>query len=116
MNQQPVLKFYARADYKVTVPGHRPMVGQVPRYVGREFAADGLVHPASTDPFVIPVRRPEAQRLVKIVRRDGTLWPADPETARACRVPFVPVELVDGEWVEAKQQTKSAARVAAGKD
>jgi hypothetical protein len=31
--------------------------------------------------------------------RSRSLWPADPETARACGVDFVPVELTDGEWV-----------------
>jgi len=116
MTQQPVLNFYARGDLKVSVPGHRPMVGQVPRYVGRDFVAAGMSHPATHEPFSIPVKRPEAARLVKIVRRDAALWPADVETARVCKVPFVPVEWVEGEWIEQKQQTKSAARAAVGKD
>lgn len=95
------LKFFARGDLLVTVPGFSPVVGQAPAYVGREFKRiDGVaVHPATRDPFTVDSDTPEGRRLVKLAKRDASLWPADKATAEHCGLPFVALAFDDGEWI-----------------
>lgn len=99
------LAFYARGTLLVSHPTARRFVGQMPRYVGRVSSlvdANGVKtggFPATKQPFVCEEDSEIGRRLVKLCSRDQSLWPADEATARACRVPFTPVEFVDGEWV-----------------
>ena len=94
------LKFYARDDLLVTVPGSRPVRGQAPEYVGRKFvpgtAESGASHPATVEGFECEAGGEIAARLVQLTRRDAALWPADKATADACGVPFVEVTVKDG--------------------
>lgn len=97
----PQLSFYARGDLLVSHPTARRFVGQLPRYVGRKPVANGseASWPATQQPFVCEADSDIGRRLVKLCGRDHALWPADETTARACNVPFQPVEFADGEWV-----------------
>ncbi len=104
-----LLRFYARADLLVYVPGARPGQGESPRYVGRGFVRGepnkgGAQYPALKEAFECDEDSDAARRLVKLTRRDGSLWPADATTAAACGVEFTPVEFRDGAWL-----AKSAA-------
>jgi hypothetical protein len=88
------LRFYARADLLVSVPGARPMPGESPRYVGRgripgEPNKGGALYPAHKEAFACDPDSDTGRRLVKLMRRDASLWCADAETARECGVEFV---------------------------
>jgi len=102
------LKFYARKDYLVNArPGWTPPYGQQLKRVNRSEPVQtdaGLAQPALPDPFVCEAESDTGRAILHMfrkssARKDPPLWAADPETARACGVPFVAVELVDGEWI-----------------
>lgn len=89
------LRFHARDDgpegpMLVAVPYARPVTGQPPRYVGRKQIAvmvDGKpTYPRSDTPYECEENSDVGRRLVKLVRREGSLVPADDYTARACGV------------------------------
>jgi hypothetical protein len=104
------LRFYARAGQMVRVPGQQIMVGQPVKYVGRKTVKD-MRHEASSDPYEVEAGTRRAMRLVKLVRRDQCLWPADEPTAKACGVRFVPVKQdSNGEWVAVTPPVKKAAK------
>ena len=94
------LRFYARGDLKPFVPGYRPMVGNLPRYVGRTVkVVDGVAtHPAENKAHEVDADSDAGRRLAKMARF-GDIWCADRETAAACSTEFVPVKFADGEWV-----------------
>lgn len=115
------LRFYAKRDLLVTMPGQSFIRrnadtgagGQAVKYVGRthvpavieqaggvERIVKAASNPATPDPFECDSDTPRGQRLIKMVRRDQCLWPADKETADACSVPFVETVFKDGEHVE----------------
>lgn len=95
-----LLKFHAKADALQRVPSFVPAVGQQDRYVGRfHDAARPGSFPASDEPFVCDSESADGQRLKHLIFRDGDLWAADQATADFCQVPFVAIELTDGEWV-----------------
>lgn len=102
------LRFYARDNLLVFVPGHaRPAGGgSRPKYVGRtnDQAWQGTPkgRPASKEPYEVDSTDPSATRLCRIAATDCALWPADEATAKACGIKFVPVEIVDGVAVEKK--------------
>ena len=100
-----MLKFYAKQGALVSVPFHQPMVGQIPRYVGR--SQDGHKLPATKEPFAVEASSRMGMRLARICNR-GDLLPADKVTASHCRVPYVSVDHVNGEWVPTKQQRKTS--------
>jgi len=91
-----MLSFYAREALLVSVPYHKPFIGQHPRYVGRHLVEGKLL--ASKKPFKAESDSRIGMRLVKQCRR-GSLWPADEATAILCRVPFTPVSYQEGAWV-----------------
>ncbi len=108
-----LLRFYARADLLVSLPGARPLPGESPRYVGRFRVAGepnkgGAKYPALREAFECDSDSDTGRRLVKLTRRDASLWCADAETARECGVEFVRIEFseAEGAWTP-------AARVAA---
>jgi hypothetical protein len=92
------LKFYARGDALVTVPGVYPAIGQALPRVGREQGSDGVLR-ATKEPFEADSDSDAGRRLIKLVRRDQSLWPADKVTAEACGVEFIELTQRDGEWV-----------------
>lgn len=93
------LSFRAREDLLVRVPGMPPAIGQASMYVGREFDAKTRGYPASKQAYEVESDSDEGRRLIKLVRREGALWPADEQTAKACGVEFVSVEFKDGAYV-----------------
>ena len=90
------LKFFARDDQMVAVPGSYQLAGQVARFVGREWSEELHGFPAVATPFTCDENSDDGRRMVKLVRRDLALWPADEYTASACGQQFVAVELKDG--------------------
>ena len=112
----PQLKFYARADLMVAVPGSTAFAGQVSRYLGRETKVENAgtpeevtSYPATREGFACDVDSPLGARAVKLTRRDGAFWPADSETAAACGVQFTPVEFKSGAWVVKTSAAKGEA-------
>jgi hypothetical protein len=106
------LRFYSRAGHLVPLLQRS---GQPAQYVGREFVPPkegehAGAHPATAEPYEVEslpsgppkrvlVRAKLLNRLRKLCRRDGSILPADKDTAGACRVPWVkPVQLESGEW------------------
>lgn len=119
-----ILKFYAREDALVRYPGLTPRAGQPARYVGRDFIAGETApipgtdkrqtmkpasNPAKPQPDEFDSESAEGQALMRHCRKNG-LWAADKDTAAACGVEFVPVELVDGMWVQKKSKPESPAK------
>ena len=102
------LRFFARKDYVVnTRPGWTPPIGQhIPR-VNRSLPIKvdgGFAEPALPDAFECDSQSEVGRAILKKFGRksgkiDPPLWCADQPTATACGVPFVDVELVDGEWI-----------------
>ncbi len=101
------LSFYARGTDLVRLPGVRLIIGQPPRYVGREHKVErdsagrvmSVSNPAVSEALCIDADTTGGQRLVQVCRRDGSLWAADKETAATCGVKFVEVEYDGGEWI-----------------
>lgn len=98
------LRFFARGTDKVSVPRSQ-RVEQAPRYVGRSFVAPSpgkpAEHPATRDAYECELDSDRGRRLVALVRREASLWPADEATAVACGVEFVKTEFRDGEHIAA---------------
>lgn len=101
------LKFFARDDQMVAVPGSYQFAGQVARYVGREWSEELHGFPAVAAPFTCDENSDDGRRMVKLVRRDLALWPGDEYTASACGTQFVPVELKDGVMVPKAKKASS---------
>lgn len=110
------VKFYARGPGIVTHPGTRPIVGNMPRYVGRRSKmvdgsgiVDGVLryapqasYPVKQEGDIFPEKSREARQLIRRVRKEE-LWAANEETAKFCGVPYVALEFTDGEWSPRKQ-------------
>ncbi len=98
------VKFLARGDLLVTVPGTAQFAGQVARYAGRTVdvqTVDGkevVSYPATQDGVTVDSESSDAARYRKLVTRDAVLFPGDEDTARFCGVPFIPVEFSNGTW------------------
>jgi hypothetical protein len=91
-----MLRFYARDDQLVPLPGQAPVPGQPLHFVGRRYDAATRAHPADSTPTEVDSESSAGMRLAELTRRDACLWPADAETAAACGVPFVKVFIRDG--------------------
>jgi hypothetical protein len=104
------LKFFAKAEHVVHVPGPKRS-GQLHNYVGRSFVleTDEKVaketrvagqHRATKEAFAIDLRAPEADDLIRSAVQGG-LWPADAETAAAIGVPFTKLKYDESayEWL-----------------
>lgn len=113
------LKFCAKDPHLVTQPSYdasgirMPLVqGQTMRYVNRALDRESRQFRAQPEPFEVEVESPVGRRLVKLARRDGSLWPFDAETAAACGLSFVPVEHNGTGWqpVARKEPGKPASR------
>lgn len=105
------LRFYSRDGLLVSFPNARNIVGQPMRYIGRELreivhdGAKRFAYVATAEPFEVDESTECARRLVKLTRRDSSLWPADEHTARACGVQLVKVaQDHDGEWIAADRK------------
>lgn len=90
------LRFYAKDDRLVSIPGARPGTGAPPRYVGRKLVVtpDGPTYPSTGEAFECDAESDAGKELVLRVRnevRDGygaPLTPADKLTAEACGLEF----------------------------
>jgi hypothetical protein len=106
------LRFYARPGYMFSLPGVR-VAGSMPRYIGRTVRVEGktILNAPLPEPATIDSETPEGKRVLRVMACDAPdypLWPADENTARACGVPYVDVELTDGEWQPKSKQPKVA--------
>jgi hypothetical protein len=113
------LRFYARKDYLVNSrPGWTPSLGQAIPRVNRSLPVktpNGYACPALPDAFECDSDSDAGRSILrKFARKSGKtdppLWCADKATATACGVPFVAVELVDGEWIPKKSGPPKAAK------
>ncbi len=103
-----MIKFYAKSNLLVKVPGSMAGPGQAELYVGRVFDPESRGYPASRDGYEVDENSSSGQRLIRLTRIDDSLWPADEHTASVCGVQYVPVEFKDGYFAEAKKTpTKS---------
>lgn len=109
------LSFYARPGCVVYPPGQR-RPGVVNHYVGRKFDTESRAHKALGDAAEFDSETPAGQEMIRRVRREHSLWAADAATASACGVPFVPVELADGEWQPKASPSKPAKSSSAKAD
>jgi hypothetical protein len=117
-----MLRFHARPGHVLSWPGMK-FAGQFARYVGRstklERDASGAVtaisHPAIAEAVEVDPQskdktlRDRAARLLRLmaIEVEKPLIPADEATAKFCGVPFVPVELHDGEWLPKSKSSPS---------
>lgn len=94
------LSFFPTAGQLVTMPDSRPMVGQLPKYVGRTYDPKTRQHKANDKPFECEMTGKRGRRLMKLARRDKSLLPSNKDTAVACGVSFVKPERdkESGEW------------------
>jgi hypothetical protein len=90
------LRFYARDDQLVPMPGVSPGVGQLPMYVGRRFDAETSSWPAVETAVEFDSDTSAGLRLIELTRRDGALWPADEQTAALCATQFTKVQFKAG--------------------
>ena len=101
-----ILKFCAKDDQLVVVPGTAQYAGQVARYVNRECKVDKddagaevISWPATAEPYAVEAGSTDGRRLAKLTQRDGALLPFDKATADAIGVAFVPIKFTAGVWV-----------------
>jgi hypothetical protein len=106
-----ILRFYAKADSLVPVPGQGIVHGAPLNYVGRKQQMGSVVnslgktvpqasYPATKEAFEVDSDSPNGRRLRLICWRDSDLWPADEKTASECQVKFTDVVFKDGFWIE----------------
>lgn len=101
------LKFYARKDLLVNeFPGKPVRQGQLPRRINRKRDKATGGWPAQPEPFVCADDSKTGRHILREFnlpnadwKKDPPLWAADKATASACGIPFVDVQLTDGEWV-----------------
>ncbi len=109
------LRFYARHDLRVLYPGLKTSNGQAPIYLGRDFVRGEVDHnrvpvpgkppmsPATEDGVECELGSDVANRIIRLMTVDASDPPffcADPETAAATGLKYVPAEFTDGVWVE----------------
>lgn len=112
-----MLRFYARPGHVFAWPGQRHS-GQIRRYIGRDHKVERdekgevvlIGHPAQKEPVEIDPDSPDGRRVLRLMRieSDKPLIPADKETAKACGMPFVEVEWVEGEFFPTKAKAAPA--------
>lgn len=101
-----ILKFYARDDLLVTEPGTTQYAGQLARYIGRSWDKTLYGYPATKEPFCVDSNSPTGARLLKLMLREQSLWPADEATAAACGMSLTKLSFTSGVWLPAKASGK----------
>lgn len=109
-----MLKFYAKSNELVRIPGAQPRPGQPDMYVGRRFDPETRSYPAVESGYEVDENSPAGQRLIRLTQIDSSLIPADQKTADICGVAFVPVEFSAGAFVEKKAAKNSKQPVSEG--
>lgn len=112
------LKFLAREDLLVNDPSAPVMENQPIHRIGRVFVyakrndkgevIEPAQYPVSDEPYVCESDSAVGLKLQKKCK-GRQLWAFDAETARHCNVEFVPVEKVNGAWVQAKPKPDTVA-------
>lgn len=107
------LKFVPKAGLLVPYPGRGPGENH---HAGRSIVVDAasktISNPVHEDCISVDSGTPEAARFIQLAVRDGDVHPMDEATAKACGLPFVPLEKrPDGEWVP-KTSTPAARKAA----
>lgn len=92
------LKFWAKEDLLVSLPNSVRIVGQPARYVGRKFDPSTKGYPATKEPYECEAKSREGRRLISLMRRESSLYPADQETAEICGVPYNELEFKSSVW------------------
>ena len=92
------LKFYARDDLLVLIPGSIAVPRNGNRYVGREWIKESRAYPATETGYTCDSKSPEGRRLIRLIKRDSSLFAANKETAELCGVEYIPVQFNAGAW------------------
>lgn len=92
------INFYAKGDLLFPVPGTILIVGAPHKYVGRYHDVESRSYPAKGSHESFDDSTTEGRRILKVMRRESPLYPADKETADRCGVPFVELTYDCGEW------------------
>lgn len=106
-----ILRFYAKADLPVPLPGQSTTHGAPVGFVGRTQIMGTAVnskgdtvpqagYPATEKPYEVDSESDAGRRLRLICWRDESLYPADKETAEHCQVKFTDVVFSNGTWAE----------------
>ena len=95
-----MIKFYAKENQLVRIPGAQPRPGQADCYVGREYDAENRGYAISAIPYETDENSDAGKRLIRLARLDNCLIPADKYTADLCGMEYVPVEFKSGVFVE----------------
>lgn len=98
-----MIKFYAKADLLVRVPGAQAMPGQPDMYVGRDFDAESRGYRINSTGYECDENSDSGKRLLRLVRLDNCLIPADKYTADLCGI-----ELPSAE--KSKQSSKQSSK------
>lgn len=106
-----MIKFYAKPDQLVKVPGSQPRPNQPDMYVGRAFDPARRGYFITQEPYEVEEDSDAGRRLIRLTTIDNSLLPADEKTAALCGKEFVKVEFKDGAFVEKK--TKSPEKPSA---
>lgn len=105
-----MIKFYAKADQMVRVPGAQPRPGQADMYIGRIFDPETRGYPAINSAFEVDEDSDAGKRLMRLTRVDDCLYAADKKTADLCGVEFKEVEFKSGMFLEKpKQSTRTSS-------
>jgi hypothetical protein len=119
-----MLRIHPRPGHVCPWPGQGHS-GQIRRYIGRDTKVvrneagevEQIGHPAQREPVELDPKSKPGQRVIRLmlVEQDKPFWPADEATAAQLQVPFVPVELVDGEFQPKAAPAQKAASTASGR-
>ncbi len=105
-----MLKFYAKSNQLVRVPGAQPRPNQPDMYVGRIFDQKTRGYPAAKEAYEVDENSDAGKRLMRLTRIDSSLVPADKYTANLCGTEFVDVEFKDGSFVEKSKVSKQSSK------
>lgn len=97
-----MIKFYAKPDNLVRVPGAQSRPGQPDMYVGRNFDPERRGYFITEAGFETDENSDSGKRLLRLARLDKCLIPADKKTADLCGIEYTPVEFKSGIFVEIK--------------
>ncbi len=95
-----MIKFYAKENQMVKIPGAQARPGQPDMYVGRDFDAANRGYKINDTGYTVDENSDAGQRLIRLTRIDDCLIPADKYTADLCGKEYVPVEFKSGVFVE----------------
>jgi hypothetical protein len=105
-----ILQIAAAGEGLVSLPPRN--VGQLPRYVNREYVAETRSWPACREPQKIETAKlsPELQASLRRKLASGELFAADVDTAAWAGVAFVPLKWTNGVWEQTKPAEKAGKK------